>query len=78
MKLNVGRMDRGIRIVIGLVVLLAGYYYQQLWGFLGLFPFLSGAVGICPLYSMLGINRIKGKHGGGTCCATGEPEQKIY
>ena len=26
------------------------------WGYLGVVPLLTGAIGMCPLYSILGIN----------------------
>jgi len=29
---------------------------QWVWGWLGLVPLLTGLVGSCPLYSLLGIN----------------------
>lgn len=57
MKNNVGGLDRIIRIVLGLVLIgltLSGQI--GLWGWLGLVPLATGALGWCPPYSMLGIN----------------------
>lgn len=57
MKTNVGGIDRILRVVIGLVlVILASSGTVGWWGWLGLIPLLSGLFRVCPLYSMLGIN----------------------
>lgn len=57
MKLNVGGIDRMLRIVLGLVlVALAATGTVGLWGWIGLVPLLTGAVGFCPLYPLLGMN----------------------
>lgn len=57
MKANVGGLDRGLRIVIGLVLLsLVVVGPQSMWGLLGLVPLATGLLSFCPLYSLLGIN----------------------
>jgi Protein of unknown function (DUF2892) len=57
MKSNVGGIDRALRIVVGLVLLgLAATGTVGWWGWLGLLPLATGAVGWCPPYSILGIN----------------------
>lgn len=48
--------DKTIRIIAGLAILAAGWYYQSYWGFLGLIPLATVAMSWCPLYSLLGIN----------------------
>lgn len=60
MKSNVGGIDRIIRIVLGLVLIgltLAGQIGA--WGWVGLVPLATGALGWCPPYSLLGINTCK-------------------
>lgn len=60
MKSNVGGMDRVLRIVLGLVLLgltLAGQI--GVWGWIGIVPLATGALGWCPPYSLLGINTCK-------------------
>ncbi|MBK6321758.1 DUF2892 domain-containing protein [Candidatus Aalborgicola defluviihabitans] len=57
MKLNVGGIDRIARIAIGLVLIgltLTGNI--GLWGWLGLVPLATGAIGWCPPYAILGFN----------------------
>lgn len=57
MKANVGRIDRGLRIVAGLVLIgLATTGTVGLWGYIGVVPLLTGAFGSCPVYSILGLN----------------------
>lgn len=57
MKANVGSLDRGVRIVIGLVLLsLVVVGPQSMWGLIGLVPLATGLLSFCPLYSLLGIN----------------------
>ena len=60
MKSNVGGMDRIVRIVVGLVLIgltLAGQIGA--WGWIGIVPLVTGALGWCPPYSLLGINTCK-------------------
>ena len=57
MKLNVGGMDRILRIVVGLVLIaLAATGTVGWWGWLGIIPLLTGVVRFCPLYPLVGIN----------------------
>ena len=57
MNTNVGNTERAIRIGGGLVlVVLAASGTVGLWGYLGLLPMVTGAIGWCPPYAMLGIN----------------------
>ncbi len=57
MKLNVGGIDRGIRVAAGLVlVALAATQTVGWWGWLGVIPLATGAIGWCPPYAIFGIN----------------------
>jgi hypothetical protein len=57
MKTNEGTLDRALRVVAGLLLIgLAATGTVGLWGYIGVVPLLTGAVGMCPLYSVLGIN----------------------
>ena len=58
--MNEGLMDRVIRIVIGLGILsLVFVGPQTVWGWIGLVPLLTGIVGFCPLYKLIGLNTRK-------------------
>jgi hypothetical protein len=57
MKTNEGGLDRVLRVLAGVVLLgltLGGVVGA--WGWIGIVPILTGAVGYCPVYSVLGIN----------------------
>ncbi|NCT84543.1 MAG: DUF2892 domain-containing protein [Comamonadaceae bacterium] len=57
MKLNEGTLDRGLRVAAGLVLIaLAASGAVGPWGWVGVVPLLTGVVGWCPLYTLLGLN----------------------
>ncbi len=57
MKINEGGADRAIRVVAGLALIaLAATHVVGVWGYIGVVPLLTGLVGICPAYSLLGMN----------------------
>ena len=53
---NVGSADRVIRLVLGLVIIGVGYFYQSWWGAIGIVPIFTALVGWCPAYLPFGIN----------------------
>lgn len=54
---NEGNLDRGLRIVAGLVLISLVFIGPQTpWGWVGLVPLVTGLVGNCPVYSVLGWN----------------------
>jgi Protein of unknown function (DUF2892) len=57
MKVNVGSVDRIVRIVAGFALIgltVAGTIGP--WGYIGIIPLLTGFIRVCPAYSLLGIN----------------------
>ena len=50
MKCNVGKTDRLLRIIIGLVIIVIGYINSNWWGLIGLIPLLTGLFRWCPGY----------------------------
>ena len=56
MKINVGRTERMLRVIAGIIIIGIGVYYQSWWGVIGIVPLLTGLFRFCPLYSMLGIS----------------------
>ncbi len=56
MKCNVGKTDRVFRIVLGVIIILAGFYYQSWWGAVGLVPILTGSIRWCPAYIPFGFS----------------------
>ena len=54
---NVGNIDRIARVVIGLGILsLAFVGPQTALGYVGLIPLVTGIVGTCPLYKLMGLS----------------------
>lgn len=62
MTSNVGGLDRGVRIAGGLV-LIALTLTDAIgpWGWLGVVPLATGAIGWCPPYALFGINTCSSK-----------------
>jgi len=57
MTANVGTVDRTLRVIVGLVLLgltLGGQI--GMWGWIGVVPLITAAIGFCPLYTVLGMN----------------------
>jgi len=50
-------VERVIRVVVGVVLVsLVFIGPKTAWGWIGLVPILTGATGLCPLYTVLGIS----------------------
>jgi Protein of unknown function (DUF2892) len=58
---NEGTLDRALRVLVGLA-LLAWFFLDQGAGFwhyaklIGVVPLLTGLIGYCPVYTLLGIS----------------------
>ena len=59
MEKNIGNTDRIVRIILGILILAAGIYYQSWLGVIGLIPLITGLINYCPLYSLLKISTAK-------------------
>jgi hypothetical protein len=60
MSYNVGGVDRNLRIVVGLaLVILAATHTVGIWGWIGVMPLATGLFGWCPAYALLGIKTCK-------------------
>jgi hypothetical protein len=54
---NEATIDRVLRVVLGLFLLsLTVFGPQTMWGLLGLVPLATGAIGSCPVYTLLGVS----------------------
>ena len=54
--MNVGTLDRIIRIVIGLAFIILAYTgIIGSWGYIGVIPLATGILRWCPLYTILGV-----------------------
>lgn len=59
MKINVGSVDRVVRVVLGLALLSLLFILDgdvRYIGLIGIIPLATAAMRSCPLYSMLGMS----------------------
>ncbi|MGP0628549.1 YgaP family membrane protein [Nitrospina sp. 32_T5] len=60
MNANAGRMDRWVRVVVGIALLAAAWMSGGPWGItlgvIAFIPILTGILGWCPLYAIFNFN----------------------
>jgi hypothetical protein len=64
MNINVGVVDKVIRIIAGIAMLSLVFLLQgnvRWLGLIGTVPLVTGLLGYCPLYSLLGLNTCPAK-----------------
>ena len=59
MARNEGSLDRAVRIFLGIFLIGMAQSGVTAWGWIGVVPLLTGLVGVCPAYSIFGINTCK-------------------
>ncbi len=60
MKQNVHNIERVARVILGLALIgLAATGTVGAWGWIGVVPLATGALGNCPLYSIFGFSTCK-------------------
>jgi len=60
MNVNVGSLDRMLRIVVGLVLIAMVFVGPQTpWGWIGIVPLATAVVRWCPLYTLIGVRTNK-------------------
>lgn len=69
MTTNVGSIDRGVRIIVGLALIAFALGYVAPgtpwnWaGWIGVVPLVTGLIGVCPAYSIVGLSTCPMRHG---------------
>lgn len=62
MNSNVGGIDRVVRVVAGVMLIaLTLMGTIGVWGWVGIVPIVTGALGFCPLYTVLGFSTCPAK-----------------
>ncbi len=57
MDKNIGTLDRAMRLVVGIVLIALVFVGPQTpWGWIGIVPLATAALGFCPLYTVLGFS----------------------
>jgi len=60
MKCNIGHTDRILRMTVGVTLMgLAGFGMVGAWGWIGIIPLVTGMLGNCPAYDLIGMNTAK-------------------
>ncbi len=59
MKKNMGSLDKNLRLVVGIIILLVGYLYSSWWGLVGLVPIITSLVSFCPAYLPFNMSTLK-------------------
>jgi type IV secretory pathway TrbD component len=62
MKQNVGGMDRMMRIILGVIIIVVGFIFKSWWGAIGIVPILTGIVQVCPAYFLCRMNTAEKKN----------------
>lgn len=56
MKTNVGGIDKILRIVVGIALVAWAILGGPVWAWIGVLPILTGVMGWCPAYTLIGLN----------------------
>lgn len=57
MNRNMGAWDRGLRIIVGLALIVLSLNGTiGVWGWIGIIPLATGLIGRCPIYSIFGMS----------------------
>ncbi|HPF15820.1 MAG: DUF2892 domain-containing protein [Planctomycetes bacterium] len=60
--MNEGSIDRVVRVLVGAALIAMVYVGPKAaWGWIGLVPLITGLVGFCPAYKLLGMNTCSAK-----------------
>ena len=58
--INEGTIDRAVRVLVGAGLLsLVFIGPKSAWGWISVIPLVTGLIGVCPAYKLLGINTCK-------------------
>ncbi len=61
MKQNMGNADRGIRLIVGLSLLIWGFWTQNYFGLIGFILIGTAFIKWCPLYAPFKLSTYRGK-----------------
>ena len=56
MKANMGGVDRGLRVLLGVILIVWALTGGPIWAWIGVVPLATAALGWCPLYVPFGIS----------------------
>lgn len=53
---NMGTVDKSIRIIVGLALIIWAVMGAPIWAWIGLLPLATAIMGWCPAYSLIGVS----------------------
>ena len=59
---NENTFDRALRVLAGGVLLSLALTGVTAWGWIGVLPLVTGLVGSCPAYRLLGVSTCRTRH----------------
>ena len=59
MNKNVGGLDKNIRLILGVAIIVFGYLNNSWWGTIGLVLILTALISWCPAYVPFKLSTIK-------------------
>lgn len=60
MQMNIGQLDRALRIIAGVALIIwAAFLNGPVWAYIGILPLATGLLKWCPAYTILGIKTCK-------------------
>jgi Inner membrane protein YgaP-like, transmembrane domain len=59
MTINMGNLDRFLRVVLGITMFTLGWIFHSWWGLIGIIPIATGTIGYCGLYALFGKSTCK-------------------
>ncbi len=66
---SIGGIDQIVRLLIGVVLIgLAIFGQIGVWGFIGLVPLITGLLGTCLAYRLLGVNTYRREKSATSTC----------
>jgi hypothetical protein len=61
MEKNMGSVDKKLRLIVGVLILVVGYLNESWWGLVGLIPIITSFISFCPIYVPFKISTNKDK-----------------
>ena len=52
---TIGLSGRALRMYLGVIIAGFGIFYNSIWAAIGIPVFLTGVIGMCPLYKLPGV-----------------------
>lgn len=56
MTKNMGTVDRGVRALVGVALIVWALAGGPVWAWIGVIPLATALVGFCPAYVLFGLN----------------------